>query len=287
MRHLKRGGFTLVEMVVVMGLMGVVLAALYQSITATQRTTNMQVQRMDVQQTTRAAGLYLGHLLRELDAADGDVLVSGPTSLRIRAMVWTGVLCTPPVAAAGRVRFTVARGLLFGMRPPDAALDSVLLYADGDPEIRTDDVWLVGGLTDVAAGACPDASPGTVLRVDITAGSGGSGAALADVTLGSPIRGFVVEELSLYLGGGDYWLGRRTADRGATWTSMRPLIGPLEANGLAFTYFDDAGATPAFTTGIVSIGLTVRGRSAGPVSGQGYISDSIITRITLRNNRRF
>ncbi len=60
-----------------------------------------------------------------------------------------------------------------------------------------------------------------------------------------------------------------------------------EANGLAFTYFDDAGATPAFTTGIVSIGLTVRGRSAGPVSGQGYISDSIITRITLRNNRRF
>jgi prepilin-type N-terminal cleavage/methylation domain-containing protein len=287
MRHLKRRGFTLVEMIVVMGLMSVVLAALYQAIRATQRTTNMHVQRMDVQQSTRATGLYLSHLLRELDAADGDVLLSGPTMLRIRAMVWTGVLCTPPAAVAGRVRFTIARGLLFGVRLPDAALDSVLLYADGDPAIRTDDVWLVGGLTNVAAGACPDASPGTVLDVDVTAGSGGSGAALADVTLGAPVRGFDVEELSLYLASGDYWLGRRTADRSATWSTMRPLIGPLETDGLAFTYFDGAGATPALTTGIVSIGLTVRGRSAGPISGMGYITDSIITRIALRNNRRF
>jgi prepilin-type N-terminal cleavage/methylation domain-containing protein len=287
MRHLKRGGFTLVEMIVVLGLMGVVLAALYQAIRETQRTTNTQVQRMDVQQSTRAVGLYLGHLLRELDAADGDVLLSGATSMRIRSMAWTGVLCTPPAAVAGRVQFTIARGLLFGMRAPDAALDSVLLYADGDPSIRTDDVWLMAGLTDVAAGACPDASPGTVLDVDVTAGSGGSGAALADVSLGSPVRGFTVEELSLYLENGNYWLGRRTADRAGTWSSMRPLIGPLETDGLAFTYFDAAGATPALTTGIVSIGLTVRARSAGPVSGQGYLSDSIITRVALRNNRRF
>ena len=269
MRHLKRGGFTLVEMIVVVGLMGIVMAALYQTILATQRTTNSQVQRIDVQQSTRAAGLYLSHLLRELDAADGDVLVSGATTLRIRAMGWTGVLCTPPVAAGSQIQFTIARGFLFGVRPPEAARDSVLLYADGDPEIRTDDVWLFGGLTTVAAGACPDASPGAVLQVDVSGASGGPAAALADVTLGSPIRGFSVEELSLYLQGGDYWLGRRTADRGGTWSAMRPLIGPLKTDGLAFTYFDDVGATPGFTTGIVSIGLTgVLRRLIGHESGR-------------------
>ncbi len=69
MRPLRNRGFTLVEMVVVLGLMGIVLGALYQSIVATQRTTSAQFQRIDVQQTTRAAAMYMSNMLRELDAA--------------------------------------------------------------------------------------------------------------------------------------------------------------------------------------------------------------------------
>lgn len=288
MRPLRNRGFTLVEMVVVLGLMGIVMGALYQSIVATQRTTSAQFQRIDVQQTTRAAAMYVSNMLRELDAADGDILVSQATSLRFRAMRWTGVLCTVPFEAAGQVQFTVRRQLLFGIRGPDAALDSILLWREGDPSIRTDDVWLYGGLQSSSVGVCPDdGSAGTTLRVVISAGSGGNPAAAAGMTLGAPVRGFQVEEISLYLQGSDYWMGRRTADRAGVWEVVRPLVGPLMNNGLAFSYFDVNGAPPALTTQIASIGLTVRGRSARWVSGRGFLQDSIITRVTLRNNARF
>ena len=135
---------------------------------------------------------------------------------------------------------------------------------------------------------CPvDGLAGTTLRVVISAPSGGNPAAAAGITVGAPVRGFQVEELSLVLEGSDYWLGRRTADRGGTWTSVRPLVGPLTTNGLTFSYFDVNGALPALTTQIASIGVTVRGRSVGQVSGTGYLRDSIITRVTLRNNARY
>jgi prepilin-type N-terminal cleavage/methylation domain-containing protein len=288
MRAVDRHGFTLVEMVVVLGLMGIVLGALYQSIVATQRTTSAQFQRIDVQQSTRAAAMYVSNLLRELDAADGDILVSQASSLQFRAMRWTGVLCTIPFEAAGQVQFTIRGQLLFGVRTPDAGQDSILLWQEGDPSIRVDDTWLFGGLQSSAAGVCPDDGlAGTTLRVVISAGSGGNAAAAAGITVGSPVRGFQVEEVSLSLQGADYWLGRRTADRGGAWTPVRPLVGPLTANGLAFSYFDVNGGLPALTTQIASIGVTIRGRSVGQVSGTGYLRDSVITRVTLRNNARF
>lgn len=288
MRPLSSRGFTLVEMVVVLGLMGVIIGALYQSIVATQRTTSAQFQRIDVQQSTRAAAMYVSNMLRELNAADGDILVSQATSLRFRAMRWTGVLCTVPFEAAGQVQFTVRGQLLFGIRSPDAELDSILLWREGDPSIRTDDIWLYGGLHSSSPGVCPDdGSAGTTLRVVISAGSGDNGAAAAGMTLGAPVRGFQIEEISLYPEGAEYWLGRRTADRAGAWEVVRPLVGPLMANGLAFSYFDINGAPPALTTEIASLGVTVRGRSANQVSRRGYLQDSIVTRVTLRNNTRF
>ena len=59
------------------------------------------------------------------------------------------------------------------------------------------------------------------------------------------------------------------------------------ANGLAFSYFDINGAPLAFTTEIASVGVTGRGRSANQVSGRGFLQDSIVTRVALRNNERF
>jgi len=134
---------------------------------------------------------------------------------------------------------------------------------------------------------CPDGDAGTTIRVEVSAASGGNAAATTGITLGSPVRGFQVEELSLVPLSGEYWLGRRTADRDANWTAVRPLVGPLLSNGLAFSYFDATGALPALTTQIASIGVTIRGRSTGQVSRTGYVRDSVITRVTLRNNARF
>jgi prepilin-type N-terminal cleavage/methylation domain-containing protein len=292
MRALRSNGFTLVELLIVVVMMGVIGAAIYQSIGSTQRITGTQVQRLHVQQNTRAAALFLTYALRELDASDGDIKSASATKLGIRGMRWTGVLCTVPQAIVGGVGFILRDSLQFGVRRPTSTLDSILLFHDGDPSLRGDDYWLVGGLLASGPGNCPDGSPGTVFNVTITAASGGADSALSGVFAGAPIRGFQAEEIQLYLdAGGDYWLGRRAANRGGAWSDMQELVGPLTANGLQFAYYDSTGANATSVVEVASVGLVVRGRSPRtahlPSGGIGYVHDSVITRVTLRNNQGF
>ncbi|UCG84826.1 MAG: hypothetical protein JSW71_12795, partial [Gemmatimonadota bacterium] len=192
----------------------------------------------------------------------------------------TGVLLTIRLAAA------------FGLRSPSAVEDSVLVFADGDPGTRADDVWLVGAATGTVGSACPDGAAATSLAVEITAASGGQAAALAAVTSGAPVRGFQPEELSLFSGAdGRWWIGQRTANRLGSWTTVRPLAGPLTAAGLAFTYHDTTGAVTAVLTDVASVGIILRGESQLRVRGLGgnidYARDSIAARAALRNNARF
>ncbi len=292
MPALSRRGFTLIELLIVIVMLGVIVGAIYQSIGSTQRITGTQVQRLHVQQSTRAAALYLTYALRELDASDRDIQSASATLLRIRGMRWTGVLCTDPVAVVGGVGFIVRDSLQFGIRAPDSTLDSILLFRDGDQSARTDDHWLVGGLQASGSSNCPDGAEGTVLNVTITAASGGADSALTGVYQGAPIRGFQAEEISLHQdAGGDYWLARRAANRGGAWTDLEELVGPLTADGLQFAYYDSTGANATSVLDVASVGLVVRGRSPLPAhlpgGGIDYVQDSVITRVTLRNNQGF
>jgi hypothetical protein len=113
------------------------------------------------------------------------------------------------------------------------------------------------------------------------------------MTLGSPLKGFQLEEISLLSSGGRWWMAQRTANRGGAWTTPapRPLIGPLEATGMALTYFDTTGTATATLTDIASVAVVLRGESRNRVR-QGmaaidFARDSLITRIALRNNPRF
>lgn len=306
MRVVSQRGFTLIELLVVVTVMTVILGAIYQSIGSTQRVTQSQVQRLRVQQDTRAAALFLSHALRELAATDGDIASATPTALRVRGMRWTRVLCTLPQLVGGDIVWFVLRSdpLEFGVRRPDVALDSVLLFRDGDPGTRTDDAWLLGGLVLSSPSNCPDGSAGTLVRVKINPPGSGSDLALnpvvgpppvpppPPVAVGSPLLGFQMDEISLYADAdGTYWLGRRSADRAGAWNPMQLLVGPLTADGLLFAYFDGNGAPTVVPTAIASVGVVVRGRSPEPArlatGGIGYVQDSVITRVTLRNNQRF
>jgi hypothetical protein len=69
------------------------------------------------------------------------------------------------------------------------------------------------------------------------------------------------------------------------------LLGPLTGStGLAFSYYDATGAVTAVPTQVAQIGLTVRGQSLDRIykgSTTAFAGDSIVTRVTLRNNPRF
>ncbi len=292
MRLSRRGGFTLVEMMVAMMLGGIVLAAGYSVLVSMQRTTQRLAQRIDIEQNLRAAVSYLRSAIQELDATDGDIVALASNAIRFRRMQWAGVVCSAPVLSGTNVQISIQRARYFGWRDPDSTLDSLLIFSAGDPTTKDDDSWLTGAVRAVDNGVCSNGSAAANLTVAISAASGGGNAAVVGVATGAPMRGFQVEDLLLVQrDGGRWWLGQRTADRSGVWTTIQALIGPLWPTGFELTFRNAAGAATTARDEVVSVDLTVRGYSDRPVrTGAGtldYLRDSLSTRVALRNNPRF
>jgi len=99
MSLLGRRGFTLVELLIAMVLLGLVSTALYKVLLNNQRTFAAQTQRIDLQQNIRAAATILPAEFRELDASNGDIRAMSATSITIFAMRQLAIICTAPVSA--------------------------------------------------------------------------------------------------------------------------------------------------------------------------------------------
>jgi prepilin-type N-terminal cleavage/methylation domain-containing protein len=298
-RHARRG-FTMIELLVALVLLGLVSAAIYRVLINNQRLYMAQTQRIDLSQNIRAAASILPAEFRELDAFDGDITAMSATQLDIRAMRWLSFVCTAPglngIQIAG-LTMTVRGGspgqpMFFGSRPIQVGTDSILVYYDGDQTIRTDDYYVPGRLNAAPAQTCPaagavPAQPGTQLVWDagFLAGTNKPSA----ITVGAPVRGFERVTYRLYQPAGDtsWYIGLQPAGK-----TIQPLIGPVLANGLSFQYFNAAGAVTAVRTQVARIDITVRARTAAPVRSGGQaplraMVDSIVTSVALRNNRRF
>jgi prepilin-type N-terminal cleavage/methylation domain-containing protein len=291
MHSMNRRGFTLIELMITLVLTGLMAGLAYEAMRSSQQMTRTLSARVDAQGTARAVMLYMATALRELDASEGDVVVADPSTMQYRAMRWTGITCSGITISGSDLEIRVKKSQLWGFRAPSPGVDSLLVYAENNTGTRADDVWLVAGISDTATLACPDASAGLRLTLLVSAASGGNAAATAGFTQGSPIRGFQHEEVSLYSNAGSQWFGHRTMDAAGTWTTTEALVGPLMTGGLSFAYYDTLSAVTATLTNIASVGVTVRSvsteaglTSAGVVS---TLSDSLISRIALRNNRRF
>src|SRR5207237_6623395 len=99
---LARRGFTLIELMIALVLLGIVSTAVYKVLVNNQRLYTAQTQTIDLQQNIRAAAAILPAEFRELDAADGDITAMGPDSIRMRAMRQLSFLCaTPPLGGGG------------------------------------------------------------------------------------------------------------------------------------------------------------------------------------------
>ena len=283
-----RRGATLVELIMSLGLFGVISTAAFATLAMNQRTHSAIRQNMDLQQNMRAAGNLLPAELRELDSPDGDIAAMSASSLSIRAMRRLAFLCEAPVLGGvltGRT-LTIGDSPFFGTRA-FAANDSIFMFYEGNPELRTDDGWVLGKVTSVSNKKCADGRDGKQLNLDLNLN--GLANAAGAITIGAPIRGYERVRYHAYQNAADgnkYYLGLETAN------GTQPLVGPLTGSeGLAFTYYDAAGAATAVTTNVASIGVVVKGVTSKPVrktgGGIGTVTDSIVTRVALRNNRRF
>jgi prepilin-type N-terminal cleavage/methylation domain-containing protein len=293
-----RRGFTMIELLVALVLLGLVSAAVYRVLVNNQRLYMDQTQRIDLQQNIRAASTILPAEFRELDAFEGDITAMSATSISIRAMRWTGFACnTPGLGGALNAVSVIVRGgapgqpLFFGSRGIDDTKDGVLVYYDGDKNSRLDDFWATATITASPNGQnCDDGTNGQRLLLNMNLLGLGPNVAGA-IPLGAPVRGWEAVNYSLYRPAGDtsWYVGFQPA--GAA--TPQPLIGPvLPANGLTFQYFDANGAVTAVRTQVARIDITVRARTAAAVRAGGQaaaatVVDSVVTSVALRNNRRF
>lgn len=293
MHHLTRRGFTLVELLIALILLGVVTTAFYRSLTTNQRVFQKQTQVMDLQQNMRTAAAILPQELRELDAADSDIVAMSADSIRFRAHRWTGFLCEAPETGG-----TLTSGLLTGLsmtvrRDPfygDSIdkNDSIFVRFEGDDATRRDDGWVRVLLNATpAAKGCPDGTPGQVLNLSLALNPlqvfGHA------IPVGSPVLGYRIVTYGRYqTTSGDWYLGFRDPSG-----ARQPLVGPLLPNGLTLTYYDANGVVTTARDSVARIDIVVRGltrqavRPSAGIATPAQAVDSIRTSVAVRNNRRY
>src|SRR5256714_11784450 len=164
---LARRGFTLIELMIGLVLLGLVSTAVYKVLVNNQRVYLAQTQTIDLQQNMRAAASILPAEFRELDAADGDITGMGPDSIRMRAMRQLAFVCSQPVLGGGigQINLLVRATPIYGNRQTFSPWDSILVYWDGNRRLRTDGTWLPAQIQSVTQGpVCPD----TTVNVGLT-----------------------------------------------------------------------------------------------------------------------
>ncbi|HEX7089570.1 MAG TPA: prepilin-type N-terminal cleavage/methylation domain-containing protein [Longimicrobiales bacterium] len=274
------GGFTLVELLVVVVIGALILGATYQVLAVQERSYRQQSAVINTQQTMRDAVAVLESELREISPGGGDLLMMTPDSLRFRAYRAAGFICSFDEAGQ-RIAVQEVPGVMPGGNTAFRAGDSLLYFIEGLRQTGADDAWgsvLISTPPPDPNGSCGSwgGGAGTILNVPGFPFSSGA------VLVGAPVRSFQVLTYGLYDVGGEPMLARHTATG-----SLVPVIGPLAPSGQGpvFRYFD-ANGNPTTNPGLVArIEIVVRGRTEGTgVPGQTHYSDSLVTQLFLRNN---
>ena len=283
---LERRGFTLVEMMVALLLLGIISVGIYGVLVKNQQLYVTQSQKIDVQQNLRAGSAILPAELREIDAADGDLVAMGPDSVTLRAFRVFSVACTAPVlgGALTNLALNVRQALTFGVRNFQNG-DSILVYYEGDATKRGDDTWAQGVITSApVASTCPtDLKASYTMTVALAPGSWSNTA--GSMSSGAPVRAFeTITYRNSQASDGNYYLSYRNS------SGLTPLVGPLSSTGLAFAYYDSTGSVTSTSANVkrIRIALTYKsGQQVRQANGSiDNIRQSDTIQVTLRNNAR-
>jgi hypothetical protein len=274
-----RRGTTVVELVVALGLFGILSLAVVGVLRRTEDAYRAQTQRIDRRQSLRVAAAFLPAELRELDARDGDLIAMQPTAITIRAPRQFGVLCrVPALGPAGVATLVLRNAPSYGLRDFDADTDSLWLLSEGISAAPADDRWVEGDVVSVGSAPCADGRAGRRVTTALGPGDG--------FALGAPVLGFEVITYRLYRSSEDgrWYIGQQTA------TDFQPVLGPVTTNGLALAYFDSSGSVTTDPSRVSVIEVRVRAATIEPIrDGGGRLGrpvDSLVTVVALRNNRR-
>lgn len=275
-------GFTLVELIMGLIIMGMVATVLARVFLSQQRLTVAQVEQASLQANVRTGMLILANELKELAAGvsgGSDIKSFSSTTLSYRAMRSFALACRIGLASV-RVR----KSVIFGARPITPGRDSMLVFLERSPTTASDDEWIALAITDTNSSTCPDGAPALRLATNSPPSPG-------DVQVDAPVRTFEIMEVAPVSTGGHTWLGAHSLTKPGG-EALTPVAGPITLAGLSFAYLDQSGSPTGTRSNIRSIRITLRGQSDWDVRPGGGISvalqpllDSLVTTVTLRNAR--
>jgi len=280
----KRSGFTLIELLVALVLGATVAAAALSVLVVSQRVYGRQVDLADASATTRAATAILTSELRGLDASSAsgsDLLRVTPGSLTYRALRSLYTTCIVP--DLDRLTIVLHADFL-GVRPLDPGVDSLLLFAEGDPMVSEDDRWIHADIREIISGPiCPDGRPGVTIRL-----AGVARRNLERVGIGAPVRGAALWEMKGYrAANGQWWVGmRRYRKSTRRWPSIQPVLGPIAPDGLRFEYYDAGGVPTQIASRIVSMVLELAMPTGDGLARHWAVATerSLTLRVALRSS---
>jgi prepilin-type N-terminal cleavage/methylation domain-containing protein len=311
----RRAGFTLVELLITMTLMGLVGACVVTIVVRQQRFYRSTSAVMDARAQIRQMASVLPMDLRGISGVGGDISVLSDSALEFRSSFGSAVACTlisggsPAIVTTPRTTAKNTRMTSFTRTP--VVGDSIALYDVNTTTKASDDRWVMHQITavtmvtgDVATG-CPSASK-LVATTDMTASNPAyrltvSPARAATVTQGAAIRFFRRVRYSLYKNSSDglWYLGYKDCLPGRTpvCSVTQPIAGPYRAyatkgtnkSGLEFAYFDSLGAVTTFPTKVARISIALRGETMGTLQlangTAGTMQDSLSFEVALRNRK--
>lgn len=287
MPALTRSGITLTELLVALTLFGLVSAGALGVLRQTREAYRAESQGIDLQENLRIAATFLPAELRELDAADGDLVAMADTAITIRAPRQLAVACrTPGLDPSGALTLTLRDAPFHGLRDFNPAIDSLWIYSAGDVDGSKAVDWMLGSIVSLAPDSCPDGWPARRMTA-VLHPSGGQVTSGIVVPVGAPVLGFETVTYRRYRSTEDrrWYVGMQTA------ADLQPLLGPVTDDGLAFAYFDSSGAVTSVPSRVSLVEVRVRARTAQPIRRAGgrleNHVDSVVFLVALRNNRRY
>ncbi|HET7563559.1 MAG TPA: type II secretion system protein, partial [Gemmatimonadaceae bacterium] len=137
---IRRRAFTLVELLIVIAVFGLVMAAMMKVLVGQQRFYRGAAEMIDTQTNVRDAVNVLQSELRGLSASQGDILAMDASSISFYEPLGTSIVCQMAADRASVIipplQLAAENGLTSWVRTP-AATDRVLFYDLGNLQAST------------------------------------------------------------------------------------------------------------------------------------------------------
>lgn len=301
-RRPRRRGFTLVELLVTMTILGLLGTMVTAVMVGQQRFFQRTTQQMDVRRELRTAINVLSAELRGVSSVAGDIVAFDRMSITFRGVVGSSVVCaTPSRALVDLAPANMARLQLTNFTNDPGIGDTIVVLRDDSSGVAGE-FWSAHRITSVSSSVttCLVAPyVDAVLDVGKARLRLGVSPNLPDsVVAGAPLRLLRTTRFALATEASGSWYLGRSEYAGGAWSTAVSIAGPLNAasasgtGGLGLAMYDSLGAAvTAIASGnrISRIDVVARAtgeRSSGVVgSNTTAVTDSLLVSVALRNRR--